>query len=437
MRKNILFITSKFLPNADANGICVANVAYELQKMGYNILCLSEKNLHEPEYETINGIRIFRVEPTMFMRVKNFYNKKTTSKFREYMFTLMKLFRKAKLPLILLFFPNVSPFRSFKLYKKFEIIHQECGIDCVIGVFRPYEGIYVAQKAKSKYPHITSVALFLDLLRGVTPPKPMSAGLYNKMCIDREVGISEKVDKVLIPESAKDLYSNSEFDLKKFDLIDFPLFAPLDDNSNGRSVGFNSDDINIVYAGSMDLKNRNPEYFLSVLSEVYKVDCRIRFHIFGTLNGAGAIIEKYKKLYPEMIIYHGKVSYSEVCACLGFADFLVNISNKTTPKMVPSKIFQLFATKKPIINVRNNVDDFSSIYFEKYPLTLDINEHENNFYIDAAMLEQFLTANQNVEVSSDIIEQAYIRNSPKYTANRIHLVIDKVRNFDDEENLSF
>ena len=74
VRMKILFITSRFLPYPSANGICVQNLAKELQKEGHTIYCISAGDT-DREYVQ-EDIRIYSIRESIYSLLRNEYKKK-------------------------------------------------------------------------------------------------------------------------------------------------------------------------------------------------------------------------------------------------------------------------------------------------------------------------------------------------------------------------
>ena len=95
---------------------------------------------------------------------------------------------------------------------------------------------------------------------------------------------------------------------------------------------------------------------------------------------------------------------------------MLNISNKTD-NIVPSKIFELCSTCKPIINVVTNANDVSSRYFTLYPKVCFINEYNNNIEMEAKKLMLFLSNNKNDDICYAEIEPLYYNSTPMATTS--------------------
>ena len=70
------------------------------------------------------------------------------------------------------------------------------------------------------------------------------------------------------------------------------------------------------------------------------------------------------------------------------SDFLLNIGNKIAYQMLPSKIFGMFATGKPIINVIGHPDDATMPYFSCYNNSIDIKEYEPSVNDEELLLKK-------------------------------------------------
>jgi hypothetical protein len=144
---------------------------------------------------------------------------------------------------------------------------------------------------------------------------------------------------------------------------------------------------------------------IKILKEVNK-DSKVKviFHIWGFMGDKKCMDAINGSPYVE---YHGIVNNDEVRSLLSKSDFLVNISNKSTYKMIPSKIFQYFAIGKPVIDFINNQEDVSVQFFEKYPGTLLIKEYNTDIAAAAKQLLLFVETFKEKKINSveDIFEK--------------------------------
>ena len=119
--------------------------------------------------------------------------------------------------------------------------------------------------------------------------------------------------------------------------------------------------------------------------------------------------------------YHGRVSKEEVSLYEKNADILINIMN-AYEAIVPSKIFELFATGKPILNFITQGDDGSLNYFNKYPLSYTVDWVNTTMETKSGTikrLSEFIVARRNDRVSVSDVSELFAQCTPRYVANQI------------------
>ena len=145
----------------------------------------------------------------------------------------------------------------------------------------------------------------------------------------------------------------------------FPIQFTLDPQMEGFSnPSMNSKVCKLIFAGTLYMKIRNPEFFLSVISKVKDVS----LDLFVRKGECEQIINRYAKDNIHREYFVDKAKYIDMLK-YGY-DVLVNIGNVSTLQ-APSKMLELLSTGKPIINFYFTEDtQFNMI--EKYPLGLNI-----------------------------------------------------------------
>lgn len=424
----IAFITSDFLPRADANGVCVYHLAIELSKNN-NVYVFCNRNINEKKYELIDGIQVYRVNSTLLNKFKVLVQEKPKSKIIKIIYYFVRFISEIKDILLIPMYPNVSLLRSHIVYKKFKKVNNEVKFNILIGSFKPYESIYTSFKVKKIFPDIKVITYYLDVLKGIPKPKFMSESLWKLKLNKLEVKEHNLVDGILLPDSSKNMNLYKEFiNSNKIKYVDFPLFISKEINKVPiikPDIVFDKEKINIVFTGLVDVVNRNPKYLLEVLSNIKIANKEIKVHFFGKPNRVMDDIKEYNIDKPGFVEVHGQVPYSDVEYYLKNANILINISNKVTPEMIPSKIFLMFSTGKPIINLINNKNDLSKVYFEKYPLAHFVNEDlKQDLEKDMELLERFIIENHLSQLSLHEIEESYYKNTPKYSVNVIRELIE-------------
>lgn len=404
-----VFLTSEFVPNADASGICVYNVAKKLVENGNRVfvICEGRKNTHRFQ----DKIEIFEVEATFF---KQLQKKANDSKSWAYMFILniVKVLRRIVKAFTIFRFPNVSAKRAKKVYRVLEQINNEKKIDVIIGGFRPYDNIYAVTRFKNKHKNVKSIVVYWDLIRSKNPFGNSLYKLFDYLCYRNEQKVFNINDRILIPKSGMKAYTNARFDFAKEKVFyfDFPVFT------ESMPVYFTEEltkeNINLTCIGTIDGENRSAFYFLK-LAKILKEETgkNIKVHIIGNFTDMKAY-EEFKD--RDFVEFHGSVDYDDIPQYIKESDFLINIGNKVTYDMIPSKIFQYFSSCKPIINFVAHKDDKSLEYFNKYPLKCNILEYENNVERDIRILKNYVFDINLITPDYSYVESLYQSNKPEF-----------------------
>lgn len=404
MGKNILFLISRFSKNTDANGICIKNISDELIKMGHSVWVIEAS---ECNYDNIiyDGIKFYGIKETAFTKLSRFFSKKT-SWYSKIVFEFISFVRHL---IVIFLYPNVSPCRAVKVRNKALAIINQCKIDIIVGVLYPYESVYSIMSIKKMMKDdIYAISYHLDLLSS-----PNDSNKYvkkykqwkSKSWLNKEYSI---VDRMILPESvSQHLYDN------KIRYVDFPLYV----NKQLVEYDYQFPDnvINITYIGSLDKNNRNPEMIIRMINDYNKLNKKaIVLHIWGIL--ADATVTNLIK-DSDCVQYHSYLENKYIDYLLKYSDFLLNISNMITYNMIPSKIFQLFKSKKPIINYVQHQDDCTLSYFQKYDNVLNINSFDDDYIIQLEKLNGFIL--NNINVVSLTTEETFIRSTPSYICKQL------------------
>ncbi len=140
---------------------------------------------------------------------------------------------------------------------------------------------------------------------------------------------------------------------------------------------------------------------------------RIVLHIWGKITDEKTMTQIN---VSQFIQYHGLIENVYTAYLLKTADFCLNLSNAITYNMVPSKIFQLFALSKPIINIVANDNDVSLEYFIKNEYVINIYKKFNTD-CNAALLTKWMRdplLERPVNIS-----RLYGKSRPTYTVELI------------------
>ncbi len=404
----IAVITSNYMPNPDANGICVYNVMNELKKTVDDIVCICNQQEGEEQQETLDGVRIFRIPPARHMKAIMQYQKKSTWKNRLKMSVFLAA-RRAKNLLNIWRYPRTEIQREKVI---FSLLEQMPEFDLIIAVFRPFDGIGAAIEYKKMHPKCQVCGYFLDSLIDFVP-QGISRKIYRTLVAKNEKRFFQKLDIILKPESDKGYYKDSGLD-KTINYVKFPVFVRPECTE---CYKFGNNGLSLVFAGTLSSSFRSPAYLLNILQRLNRDGYNIKFHFFGTYDNP-LELKHWQQEYKDCFAYHGSISFQRSRIVLANADILVNISNKGL-QMVPSKVYELMAQGKPILHISSNRDDVCEKCFGSYPLVCNINSAERAMEKDIVRLKRFL----DKQIKKDIdYEQIYLENytaTPEYICKTI------------------
>lgn len=404
-KKRILMISSDLLPNISANGVCVYNLAREYVRQGHQVYCIAAKQPSQNDYEAIDGIQIYRVKEAWFGR----FQAKCMSrgKISRLWYSLIHLLRNICLiPL----YPNVSPIRALQVYRlALKLVHEE-HIATVIGTFRPYESIYTVLKLKQKFgERLTCISYYLDVLLQ-NQPMQMGRSFYERSSMRAQKNDLRMLDRVIVPSSNKRDFEKLYGKNDNVEFLEFPMYIAASAKVE-MSLPFHDDAIDMAYVGTLNQQDRNPEHLLELLTAVQKYLPNVCLHIWGKAEDVQDVLMHY----PQLVQYHGYVSSECVTTILQNADWVINITNKQNVNMVPSKIFQLFASGKPILNYVFDRHDVSLPYFKRYENTYWVYDDEADSDATVTKLAEALQKTWP-PVNAD---ELFRENMPEVVAGRV------------------
>jgi len=391
MMKNVLFLLDYYLPNASANGICIAKVVDEFKKKGVNVslLCLSDKT----ETAVRDGVKIYKVsEPP---------RKKKT------LLSAIGFYAKWLLPTK---YPVTARKPTVKLFlREARKIVVADGIDTLVSVHLPGETLIAAGTLKKEFPQLCTVAYMLDSLSGGFLPKFLPSSFCRRKKVRWENRLLAPFDRIVLMESSRahhEKYSKRAAWYQKATFLDVPALVPADEptlkkeRENGETV--------FSFVGTMSDGVRTPYALLKVLSAV--TDQPIRFVIAGK-NGCGDLHALLGDKSSVVLDVRGEIPYEQAQQLLADSDVLVNLGN-VNPYLVPSKIFEYMSCGKPIVTTYTCDTDSSLPYLEKYPAVCFIDERDTDFAKNAARLALFIKENRQKTVPFASLARELYTNTP-------------------------
>lgn len=353
----VLFITSHFVKDRDANGICVYNVSLSLLKRSHSVYVIESSYRDYFEPEQLDGISVYGVKVGLFKRAQRDFNKKKRNRVDGLLFNVFHFLRNC---IALPFFPLNNPNRIKKIQRLATRLVKEEGIDIVVATYMPYDALAAVRRMKLKNPSLTVYAYHLDILGESHNSNSFIRGYKRRRLRDffsKEVVI---LDRIFLPMSER---NESYVDNNKVKCLEFPMYLKPNTILDIEDMPFSDDHIDISYVGSLDSDNRNPKELFQLLEQInQKRGGIIRVHIWGKIEDQTitSIINSF-----VFVEHYGFIGSEKIPALLAKSDFLLNIANKNSAKMIPSKIFLLFASGKPIIDWVQSPDDVSIDYFSR------------------------------------------------------------------------
>ena len=401
----ILFLTSHFCQERDANGVCVYNVSQSFLKMSHSIYVIESSYSDSFTPKDIDGIKVYGVKEGLFKIAQRSFNKKKRNKYEELLFRVFHFLRNC---VALPFFPKNNPFRIKKIQKLATRLVKDEGIDIVVATYMPYDALAAGKKMKQKDPSLTVFAYHLDVLGESHNSNSFIRGFKRRRLrrfFSKEIRV---FDRVFLPMSE----SNEGYvDNNKIKCLEFPMYIKPNDFINIEGLPFDDEHIDISYVGSLDSDNRNPKELFKLIERINEErGDAIRVHIWGKIEDQAivSIINSFK-----FVTHHGYIGTEMIPSLLSKSDFLLNMANKNSSKMIPSKIFLLFAAGKPIIDWVQSSDDVSIEYFTRSKNSLLLFSWKNSNLKE--QLEHFLFS-KNIIESNDL---AFYDCTPDYVASRL------------------
>ena len=397
--KKILVVMGTYLPRPSANGICLKGIIDILKEQGDEVIVLTS-NLHNyPFYEEIDNTKIYRIKD------KFIYTDKFNSK-NVFFKKIFKLIDKISSLFKLLVYYNVSLTRKRRYTLKADELMKEYKFDMVISVVRPAETLYVLKFLKKNYPEIKTVSYNLDILNDINISKFINP-LYQVKTIRFYRRISLYIDAIINLNYSKEYFLSSFYKNlhNKMYFVDIPTFHQI--KSEYEIKDWKDNTINIVFTGMLSETIRNPETILKCFFYLRDIDFVLHFYS----RGCEDILNEVKKQLGNKIELHGFVPTEVSYAAIKKADYLLNISNKTNYQ-VPSKIFEYFASGKPLINYIYSDNDPAMKYYNQYDNRIDICSG-NNIEQESKKLRMFLFNKRKKSMTYKELEEIYYENTPK------------------------
>ena len=387
----ILIIGSHYAYNGSANGICAQKMAQELLQQGHSVFVISTGMIDILMPEDMDGIKVWTIKIEWFNQLLEALQKGT----KWYHKLLLKPYWLFRSLYILPRYPITQSRRLERSYNLAQRIIKEEGIDLVLCTCLPYEPIAVGMMLKKKLGEsIRVVTYHLDIL-SFPNNKDRLLKAYKERRIKNAIKNElQVVDKMLVPESGKGLYSSP-----KIEYTGFPAYTDQCDTIRA-PFEFDNKNINISFIGSLDKSNRSPCFALDFLEKLANSkNLPIRISIWGNIADADT---KMAIDRCRIAKYYGMLDNKYVNDILAKSDVLLNLSNEVLYNLIPSKIFQLFDSNKPILNIVNHPNDATICFFEQTDGILNIKSYQE---LEEDEVFDFISSCKTTTIKRSRIEQ--------------------------------
>lgn len=351
-----------------ANSVCVRNMAQEFIRRGHKVWNLAAGDDYVTKPGNIGGAELWQIPDDYYMRLTKSMAR-PHSCIKKLWYIMVSLFRHI---VLLLLYPMTEPIRANKVLNKAEQLVQKEGINLIIAIHNNYTNINAGIKLKKRYgSKLMVVDYHLDLRTASLNTSKLIQSYVRKHSFNSIANECQIVDKILIPYSGQaEIEELKGIDLRKFRFVGLPVFIK-EPQIETCDLPFKKDAINISYIGSLSLENRNPSYVIGLLEKASEmIGKKIIAHFWGDADGMENMINR-----TSIALYHGMVESRYVSYIMAKSDFLLNIGNAIAYNMLPSKVFGMFATGKPVINVITHPKDATIPYFKRYNHSVDLKEY--------------------------------------------------------------
>lgn len=419
IKGKVLFILPTYDPLRNMRGLSVKKVAEDLINKKVDVHCLSFKeNSKSLKFENYAGVRIFRVNQRYFVR---FINNNHANVF---LYRLGLYLSKLQGLIMSPFWPLLSIYEVFRLYKIAKKNHLHENYSCVIGCYKRIETLLAALLLKRKFPEIKFIAYTLDCMSRSLVPKILSTNIAEYSIKRWERIVFSRADYVCIMQSHQKYYRQEAYKRfeNKFVIMDIPLFELKDKESNENNKNENKT-IKMVFTGSMSESTANPVYFIKILEKIQGVD--FVFDIYGGTSSFD-ISQNIKNsyLHSKTIFWHGIVAPEIAAQKQKEADILLSFGNDNEC-MIPSKIFEYISHKKHIIHLYKSNTDSALPYFEKYGNATMIREVKNLTDENLMTIRKLLMNLPESEIDNLELQSKFYYNTAKPMADFLINLLEK------------
>lgn len=385
---HIVVLTGYFYPNLMAPSACVKPYLQELAKENeVDVIC----PMSDPKYSecvVVDNINVYFVSNGFNSLLAKAGKYNLISRCLSFIARGINYSKMYLLP---------SPYDSSlkkSFLKKLDAINERHKIDTIISVTFPFYTHVFALKYKYKHPNVNWITYTTDPL-AYNEANPMPKWKMKRAeKIEKEV--YENCNTCLITEELKQNLLG-DYHIPEHKVVVLPYLIETSIKPLQPKVR-QSEIPQILYAGCLFYRVRNPQIMLNVFSGMKDVDLNLY------VTGDRICRKMLKGQFPENIKINNVVPREEYLRLLRESDILVNLSNNAKLQ-APHKLLELISTGRPIINFYYYKNSGYEL-IEKYPLGINI---DNNMALEKIIevLRGFIKRNADKSITFSEVQTIY------------------------------
>lgn len=408
--KKVLFTVQWYPSVLSANALCDEKIISTLLNTGeYEVHCLVYKPLAAKDEEQLNGVHVHRFRRGRWWD-KVIEAKKAKDKKSKFILKINKIILRLRQILFAPFYPMSTPYVCKKFARKAVQLYKKEKFDIVISEHHGEDSLYAGYALKKKFPQIKFMPIFWDALAMKQPAKYLPKGFASKRLKKSEQKVAAVADRIIqmnISEQAYAPYLQNNPFAEKYKFFGLPgVIQPPQIEGEARFI--KQGKINLIYAGILNLPERDPEPLVRALAQT-KIAKDLNLIFLCT--GAGRDkLQRLRKDFAGEIVINGYISQDEIKKLYQEVDVFLNFGG-ANPYMMPSKLLEYMSYGKPILSGYYIDNDSSKRYLARYPLAYCVDTRREVGAI-AKEVEEFITASLKERVPFEKVKELYRENTP-------------------------
>jgi len=373
INKSILFITVTFPPRLSVASLRLYHYSKLFIKNGWTVKIISAKQYgemtsHEFDLDELEIIHVNWKDP--FDRIQRIRH----PLIRKIIFKSMNAF----VPYLATWLPDYR-FKSWRksVFKKSIELIEKDNVNYIYSSFSPPSPLMVSQQLKQRYPNITWIAEFRDLMsysHGLSKFKRPFSFIHSYF----EKKLLKKADEILCVSQGHADFLKSKLNREVNTLYngcDFELYTNIQKNKNNSFT--------ILYTGHLYLRKYNYTMFFKALSRVIqKTDKRIKFIFLGTNKNRNLFRLIDDLNLKEVVEFKKKIPNHEVRHFQKSANLLLHFcwNDKTQNGNLTGKLFEYISSRTPILSIGDQ-SEVGKLIKETHSGTMCNNSNEIEHFI--------------------------------------------------------